>query len=284
MQVITNKRPVTPISYDVFLIAGQSNTYSGEVEGSDVQPHPVLDSSDPAILQWGRHGGNDGDIILAQEPLDHIGYLGAAPLAHNVGWGLSFAKMYKANGHLEQGRHILLIPTGEGGTGLGANDWNKGNSNYNDAIARTLAALASGSGDNQLKGILWHQGENDSNLTDAPLYSGRILQMIDDMRTDLGYPDVPFIGGGLMPSWLGTNSGSAQTVNDATAGVVALRTYTGFADPAVPTELTISTGGNSNHYSGRSHRGYPTQVYTDYTTTGLAGRYWVAFLSALTNT
>ena len=268
--------------YDVFLIAGQSNAYHGEVDTGDTVPDPTLDTSDADILQVGRWDGSNNTVILAEEPLDNIGYLGVRPDADTVAWSLTFAKMYKAQGYLHGDRKIILVPVAEGGSGFADGKWNKGDVNYEDAVARVGVAMAEGAGVNVVKGILWHQGEDDSgDVTRATAHGPALLQMIDDFRTDLGNASLPFIAGGLMPSYL--TIASAQQVNDNIEAIATSRTYTGYADPVLPTELTVSVAsGNLNHFSVTSHRG-SVHDFNDVDSLGFAGRYWTAYLSALTN-
>lgn len=277
-----------PDGYDVFLIAGQSNSYSGEEEVGQTLPESPQDDTDANIFQIGRFDGFDNQVITAEEPLDHVGYLGVRPDADLVGWALAFAKMYKTQGYLRGNRNILLVPAGEGGTGFAGGDWNKGDTNYNDAIARVNVAMSAGSGTNYLEGILWHQGESDTASTaNANAHKAALLQMIDDMRTDLNAPEVPFVAGGMVPNWVNnigdaTTISNKQTVQSGIADIVNQRTYTGYANPSSPTELVASATDENNHFKADDMRG-ASQDFTDYTTLGMAGRYWVGFVSALTN-
>ncbi|MEO6742005.1 MAG: sialate O-acetylesterase, partial [Chthoniobacteraceae bacterium] len=52
-------------------------------------------------------------------------------------------------------------------------------------------ALKSGT----LKGILWHQGESDSNTKLAPSYEAKLHDLVARMRKELAAPEVPFIVG-----------------------------------------------------------------------------------------
>lgn len=285
--ILTTRRtnPTADLGYDIFLIAGQSNTYSSTTSSGDTCPNPTLDSTDEDIKQWGRFDGEDGTVITAEEPLDHIGYLGARPPSDKVGWALTFAKMYKAQGHLGYGRKILLVPCGEGGSGFADNKWNQGDADYNDAKNRVLAALAEGAGNNQLKAILWHQGEDESgNATNAANHAAALLAMIDAFRSDFGLPNLPFIAGGLIPALVSAPVLYYDVTNANIEAIVTARKYTGYADPASPTELTAEgvASGSNNHYSSYSMRG-SSQDFSDYTTLGFAGRYYVAYLSALEN-
>lgn len=275
----------TPPGYDVFLIAGQSNTYNGVESSGDSIPNGSLDNADDDIKQWGRHGGDNNTVVAATGPLQHRTPAGAQP-SGVVGWGLTFAKMYKAQGYLAPGRQILLVPCGQGSTGFISDDWNEGDDNYDDAITRTLAALEAGDGTNYLKGILWHQGERDAgDAPNAANHATALLAMIDAMRSDLGSSTIPFIAGGLVPALVDAPVAEYDTVNANIEAIVSARTYTGYADPASPTELTVegTASGSNNHYSSYSMRG-SSHDFDDYTTLGFAGRYWVAYLAALENT
>jgi hypothetical protein len=64
---------------------------------------------------------------------------------------------------------------------------------WDEAIARAKAAMTDG----QLKAILWHQGESDSNAEAAPLYAQRLRALIQRFRSELGSPNLPFIIGQL---------------------------------------------------------------------------------------
>ena len=49
-----------------------------------------------------------------------------------------------------------------------------------------------------LKGVLWHQGESDTvEQTRTDAYEKRLHRLIEDVRKDLGSPQLPFIVGNL---------------------------------------------------------------------------------------
>ena len=63
-----------------------------------------------------------------------------------------------------------------------------------------------------LKGILWHQGEEDCTPENAPRYGKDLEAMVDQIRKAVGDPDLPFLVGQMSPE--GINSREKQMVND----------------------------------------------------------------------
>jgi hypothetical protein len=93
---------------------------------------------------------------------------------------------------------VGLVPTAVGGSPI--TSWVPGGYDpatkthpYDEALERARAARRSGT----FRAILWHQGESDSNATNAPLYEARLRALITRFRTDLGDPDLPFLIGEL---------------------------------------------------------------------------------------
>jgi hypothetical protein len=65
---------------------------------------------------------------------------------------------------------------------------------YEAAVSTVKQALANG----PLKGILWHQGESDSNDAElANSYGDRFQEMITRLRAELGTGEVPVLAGEL---------------------------------------------------------------------------------------
>ncbi len=163
--------------FHLFLLVGQSNMAGrGTVEQQDKTPHPrvlMLDKS--------------GAWVPAIDPM-HFDKSAAG-----VGLGKTFGTLYaEAN----PGITVGLIPSAVGGSPIDA--WKPGafykatNSHpWDDAMQRAHLALKSGT----LAGILWHQGESDSNDKLAPGYEAKLHDLIARMRKELGAPEVPFIVG-----------------------------------------------------------------------------------------
>jgi hypothetical protein len=156
----------------LYLLMGQSNMAGrGQIGAEDKTPHPrvvlfTLQSNwEPAV-----------------EPVTHDkpGMLGVGP-------GLAFGKAMAAS---DPGATIGLVPCAVGGTPL--KRWQRSGDLYSNAVQRARLAMREGT----LKGIIWHQGESDSGAaTNANSYGDRLSRMIQDIRADLGAPDLPFVVG-----------------------------------------------------------------------------------------
>ncbi len=158
----------------LYLLIGQSNMAGrGAIEEQDK-------ITDPKIFAYNKFG----KWVTASEPLhqDREANLGMGP-------GINFARELRKQ---DSKLIIGLIPSAVGGTSMSR--WVKGSDLYERAVQRTKEALQNGT----LKGILWHQGENETDdEARAKAYGTTLAQMIADLRADLNAPDVPFIAGQL---------------------------------------------------------------------------------------
>ena len=84
-------------------------------------------------------------------------------------------------------RPVLMVVNARGGTGI--SEWAEGRDLFNEAVARTKAALPYGT----LKGIIWHQGE--SNASSWKSYMAALKAMVTALRTQIGAGEVPFVAG-----------------------------------------------------------------------------------------
>lgn len=158
----------------LFLLIGQSNMAGrGKVEAVDKEILPGIFMLTKEAL-W----------VPAVDPM-HFD----KPAVAGVGLGRSFAKVVleaypKAT--------IGLIPAAFGGTSL--EQWKVGGDLYKDALARARVAMKSG----KMRGILWHQGEADSGKRELMTsYRERFAVVIEQLRADLGAPDLPVVVGEL---------------------------------------------------------------------------------------
>lgn len=190
-------------SYDVFIIAGQSNM-DGRAAISEIpEKHRLLSKAqeDVKIYYVNPAGSND--------PLSPTYHTGWRPLAP----GLSVPPKY-TNGlpsycfgpELSFGRtiadrdsrcHLALIKVTQGNTSL-SSDWNPHDGNlyvtFTNAVMAALAELRTRGDSCSLKGMIWHQGESD--VKGGPeKYSLNLTGFINAVRHDFGALELPFVIG-----------------------------------------------------------------------------------------
>jgi Carbohydrate esterase, sialic acid-specific acetylesterase len=182
--------PVRKEKFRLYLLVGQSNMAGrGTVEAQDTVPSRHVLRLNPA-----------GQWEAAQDPV-HFDKSAAG-----VGPGLTFGKALAAQ---DTSLVIGLIPCAVGGSAI--RYWRPGafypptqTNPYDDAIRRARAAMQSGT----LAGIIWHQGESDSNPVGSAAYGRNLTALIARLRQDLQAPNVPFVAGQL-PEFQATKPDSA---------------------------------------------------------------------------
>lgn len=246
--------------YDIFLIAGQSNTHywSWWYDGA-------LDAWWVNIKQWGRYSPYNNTVSEITSWLDHW-TIDAA----KIWFWVSFAKDYIADGRLESGQKVLLIPAGYWNTGFSTNNWNKWDTVYEDAITRVNLAIASNAG-STFEWILWHQWEKDaSTTTTKAVYKTAFQGMISDMRADITWASssTPFVLGWMVPSWIDSHNTApftADQIEDAHIETISEVDYTWYADWRTPTALVWDIAWwDEIHYTADSQRTLWERYYTAY--------------------
>jgi hypothetical protein len=172
--------PASKDKFHLYLLIGQSNMAGRGI----VEPQDTM--GNPRILRLNRAG----DWEIAKDPL-HFDLPSAG-----VGLGLTFAREMLA----DAGRGVVigLVPCAVGGSSI--RYWQAGEFfenrkcyPYDDMLLRIKLAMKDG----VLKGILWHQGENDASHPEG--YRENFLRLVSTLRSDLRAGDVPFLAGELAP-------------------------------------------------------------------------------------
>jgi hypothetical protein len=172
--------PSSKKSFHLFLLMGQSNMSGGVgLAVGDTQPVPRA-----LKMRYAKEG---------EEPKWAPGAHPLHPRRPNkknrFGPGLPFAEAYLND---NPGVVVGLVPMAWGGRSI--EQLGKGSGIYSDAIRHAKAAMQAGT----LKGVLWHQGESDTvEQTRTDAYEKRLHRLIEDVRKDLGSPQLPFIVGNL---------------------------------------------------------------------------------------
>lgn len=154
-----------------FLLVGQSNM-AGRGFPSEVEKLP---NKDIYVLRNGRWW-----------PM----YVPVNPDRVTAGINLSESFVYE---FLKEhpGDTVGIIPCADGGTSL--DQWMPGKVLFDHAVMMTSLALRSST----LAGILWHQGESDCGDDRHPLYREKCTHILEQLRREVGCPDVPLLLGGL---------------------------------------------------------------------------------------
>ena len=179
---------------DLWVLAGQSNM-EGVGDLIDVEePHPLVHSFQSREL-WARAEEPLHWLNESPRPIHHAVW--GLPMPETIaprdparnkgaGLGLTFAKTRVE----ETGVPIGLIPAAHGGTSM--QQWEPSRRDMGGAslYGATLERIRANGG--KVTGILWYQGESDANPHDAGLYEGRMSELVQAFRVDLGQPNLPF--------------------------------------------------------------------------------------------
>ena len=107
--------------------------------------------------------------------------------ASGVNLAESFAEAYAA----KHGVDVGLIPCADGGTQIA--QWAPGSLLFDNAVYQARLAMRT----SHIVGILWHQGESDSQNDRYITYGSKLEDMLTALRQTLRLTDVPVILGGL---------------------------------------------------------------------------------------
>lgn len=179
---------------DVWLLAGQSNMQgSGNMDGA-AKSHPLIRvfslrrewrlARDPLHVETEspdacHHGGKPVSAERAEEL--------RLTVNKGVGPGLFFAREMLARTGLPQG----LITAAHGGTTMA--QWspviaNRGGDSLYASMFTSLRATGQ-----PVAGVLWYQGESDTDDAAAAAYTGGMIDFVASVRRDLRQPKLPWI-------------------------------------------------------------------------------------------
>jgi len=247
------------------------------------------------------------DFVVAEDPLHNSRDPSlAGKLGTRVGLGLTFAKQALAD---DPNHRIILVPAAWSATGFcdtgdflaqatdapefiadGELGWNPftqtdpafgGTILFNRAVLRANLAIQRSGG--ILRGILWHQGESDSeNATCAQSYAGNLATLASEFRTRIitdargntargASSDVPFIAGSMSRgidergnfNFFSDNKQQVDNVH-RTAGDQGLIPFYGFVnfDDLVPSNGFPCGEGSCVHFGSDAYREMGSRYYT----------------------
>lgn len=199
--------------FDILIQAGQSNA-----EGAG------LGSVDDPYVPDGRvwYLNQNGTITQAAEEVWYNDV--------RSNYALPFAREYLKAGMLAEGRQLLILRCGVGGTGFWNGRWSMDGDLYLQMMDMISTALSLNL-ENRLAALLWHQGESEAaNGRSYEEYYGYLSALLSSVRKTFSVPDLPFVAGDFVHDWKGDHAALCEPI------VGALRTfcrdcgYGGFAE------------------------------------------------------
>jgi hypothetical protein len=177
--------PAPEARTQVFLLFGQSNMYGlPNPQAEDLQIDPRVEVL--TLEQCGRHGRDQW--MPAQPPLHGcVGQPSGSVFGPGLGPGDYFAREIAAAFPDDT---ILLVPNAIPGVSIDV--FQPGQQAYNSIVARARMAQERG----EIRGMIFHQGESDCGSQAS--WPGRVKNVVDQLRSDLGIGDVPFVAGELL--------------------------------------------------------------------------------------
>ena len=220
--------PPAKKDFPIYLLMGQSNMVGRDTHGLESQ------ADNPRVLAL----NGDGQWVVARDPIQP--QVGTIP--GGIGPGIPFAQeMLKA---ADSKITIGLVGCAVGGTPLSR--WVKGGDLYERAVSRAKIAAQAG----VITGVLWHQGESDSDQkTTADTYEARLTQMFKDLRADLGLPNLPIVVGQLGDFLTSGKHPYVSTVRAAIKHIPAVVPNVGYAD-----STGLGQKGDNLHFSARAQK------------------------------
>src|SRR5437868_5585228 len=170
-------------NFYIFILAGQSNMAGRGF----VQPQDTLPSKQVLALD------KKNEWVYAKEPIHYY-----EPDKIGLDCGLSFGKNLAAL--YGQNITIGLVPCAIGGSSI--EQW-LGDSTYRKVklYSNFLKRIKAVSEYGIIKGLLWHQGESNSNTNSYKNYKEKLESFFIKIRSDLNNPELPVYAGEI-PSFL----------------------------------------------------------------------------------
>jgi len=220
----TNKGTIDP-DMEIYLLMGQSN-----MAGRGKVTDEYKNISNPRVVMLNKAN----EWVTAAHPI-HFD----KPVA-GVGPGLAFGI---AMANARPGKKIGLIPCAVGGTSIskwqpGAFDQSTNTHPWDDAEKRIKEGMKYGI----IKGVIWHQGEGDSNPDSAKVYMDKLVRLIERVRKEVKNEKLPFVAGEL-----GRYKPNYQLINDVIVHLPEKVRYT-----AVVSSDDLVHNGDVTHFDSPS--------------------------------
>ena len=171
------EQPATPSGdLDIYLAIGQSNMAGrAEIRAED---QAALDSV------YLFSGSVDHTWVAATNPMNRFAAIRKVKEMQRLSPAYSFAAWMKA---AHPGQEIGMVVSAKGGSKIV--EWLPGTTLYRETLRQANDALQHG----KLKGIIWCQGESDSDPLRVGMYLQRLEILVNAFREEFDLPNLPFI-------------------------------------------------------------------------------------------
>jgi len=203
--------------YDIIIEAGQSNAQGcgrGPVTEEYIPDEDIMYLvRDFAVSEGISNGKWNFELNYKNTPLR----IEVADERDGVGgkigdFALTFAKKYKENGHLTNGRKLLIIRAGVGGTGFKKKQWTPDGEVYLKML-EMIDFATSMNEQNKLVAFLWHQGEHDAFEGNHPdVFEMQLSNLIKSVKERYNVPSIPFVSGDFVNEWKSENIESCAPI------------------------------------------------------------------------
>lgn len=244
-------RSVVGESPQTYILVGSGeSTMVGRAEDND----PLLDTTDPRILQLGRIAPDNNTLILGDDPLQHYD---DAQTADSIGVMMEYARTLLPN--IGDNDQIIIVPVARGGSGFYDGTWIDGGYLYEDAITRANLVKALDPGNST---VIWVSalGINDGFYDAHDTYQTNFDTYDFNIRRDLtgdNYEMLHLVMGAIPAAVaLGVNVAATQAINEDVENRLDNCVYVQWDDG-----LPIS--GEDSHPNGVSNRTMGARLYTN---------------------
>jgi iduronate 2-sulfatase len=235
---------VSAASYDVYLLAGQSNM-DGRGKAADLDAAQRQPSTQALIYYRNPPTSSDGWKPLAPGFSMPPGYKGGLP-APTFGPELGFAAALLA---AKPDQRLAFIKGSKGGTSI--EEWKPGTKGaastqgpcyraYLETIALAEKALTANGDTMTIRALLWHQGESNAKDT-AEEYQAKLAVLIARLREDVAQADLPVVVGEVF------DNGKRDGVRAAERAIVKAIPAVAFASAE-----GLVTSDNGTHFDSAS--------------------------------
>jgi hypothetical protein len=249
---------ISNLKLDVIIQGGQSNSEGcglGPVAKEYEPRADVMQMEAPRSWEVIKHpdGSEDLNITYFDEPfVFETARERETPDGVRGNLALTFASEYIEKGLLAEGRRILIVRAGVGGTGFKKGNWTKGGPQREKLFEMADFALAQNP-ENRVVAILWHQGEHDAfEKNDPEVYESELSALVSEMKEKYG-ERAPFIAADFCREWRGKNKEDCDRIAEKIKSVVASHQPAAFLDSSDLLSNNEKTGnGDDIHFCRES--------------------------------